>query len=439
MRSPQLAATIEIMRQNVFVLGLNDANRDVLHALPGSEQITFHQLLTQEELQEGEVDVLELLARAQEQLDAFDGSIDAIVNFWDFPATMMLPVLCQRRGLPSADLLAVLRCEHKYWSRLVQSRVTEALPAFGLLDLDAEQPHLPAGVSYPVWIKPVESASSEGAYRIEDDDQLAEALPRAREEALRMGRPFEAFLEQLELPPEIEQVGGAAYMVEEVAHGQQMTVEGFVADGEVHSYGLVASHTYPDSPSFLRYQYPAAVPDAVADRIAEVSRAVIEATGLNSSTFNIEFFWDPQTDRLRLLEVNARHSQEHARLFDMVDGVANHAAMLRLGLGLVPDPPQRAGRYPVAAKWFLRHFSDGVVRSVPDQRALAELEEQLGGAAIRVLTTEGERLSASYGEDSYSYVLAELFIGGQDEEDLLAKYEQFRTRATFDIEDIEED
>lgn len=162
MRSPPLAATIEIMRQNVFVLGLNDANRDVLHALPGSEQITFHQLLTQEELQEGEVDVLELLARAQEQLDAFDGSIDAIVNFWDFPATMMLPVLCQRRGLPAADLLAVLRCEHKYWSRLVQSRVTEALPAFGLLDLDAEQPHLPAGVSYPVWIKPVESASSEG-------------------------------------------------------------------------------------------------------------------------------------------------------------------------------------------------------------------------------------------------------------------------------------
>ncbi|HLS64322.1 MAG TPA: biotin carboxylase, partial [Ruania sp.] len=148
------------MPRNVFVLGLNEANRDVLRALPGAEDITFHQLLTQDELQEGEVDVLDLLERAQAQLDAFEGPIDAIVNYWDFPATMMAPILCRRHGLPSADLLPVLRCEHKYWSRLVQSRVTNDLPAFGLLDLDAERPHLPAGVSYPVWIKPVESASS---------------------------------------------------------------------------------------------------------------------------------------------------------------------------------------------------------------------------------------------------------------------------------------
>src|SRR5699024_9410238 len=142
-------------------------------------------------------------------------------------------------------------------------------PAFGLLDLDAEQPHLPAGVSYPAWIKPVESASSEGAYRIDSADQLAKILPQAREDVVRMGRPFEAILDLIELPPEIEEIGGTAYMAEEAASGQQFTVEGYVAGGAVEVYGLVASISYPDSASFLRYQYPSTLGEATVERIVE--------------------------------------------------------------------------------------------------------------------------------------------------------------------------
>src|SRR5699024_12396810 len=99
------------------------------------------------------------------------------------------------------------------WSRLVQRRVTDDVPAFGLLDLDAERSHLPAGVSYPVWIKPVESASSEGAYRIEDDEQLAQTLPQAQEDVLRLWRPFEAVPDRLGRPPELETIGGTTHTV----------------------------------------------------------------------------------------------------------------------------------------------------------------------------------------------------------------------------------
>src|SRR5699024_11611472 len=106
-----------------------------------------------------------------------------------------------------------LRCEDKYWGRLGQSRVTNHLPAFGLLDLGAGRPQLPGGVSYPVWIKPVEAASSEGAYRIEDDEQLAQTLPQAQEDVLRLGRPFEAVLDRLGRPPELETIGGTTHTV----------------------------------------------------------------------------------------------------------------------------------------------------------------------------------------------------------------------------------
>ena len=439
MRTHQLAATIEPMNKNVFVLGMDDANHEVLRGLPGAESLTFHQLLTQDELQEGEVSVPDLLERAEAQLAAFDGSVDAIVTYWDFPATMMAPILCRRRGLPAADLTAVIRCEHKYWSRLVQSRVTNALPAFGLLDLDAEQPHLPAGVSYPAWIKPVESASSEGAYRIADAEQLSRTLPQAREDVVRLGRPFEAILDMIELPPEIEQIGGAAYMAEEAAEGQQVTVEGYIAGGVVEVYGLVASIDYPDSDSFLRYQYPSTLGEEAFERIVEVTTEVIKASGLNNSTFNIEFFWDASARRLRLLEVNARHSQEHARLFEMVDGVANHSAMVSLGLGREPQLMRRQGKYAMAAKWFLRHFTDGVVRRVPTADEVADLEARVPGCTVLVKVSDGARLSDGYGEDSYSYVLAEVFLGGQDEADLKRTYDEVLAALPFEIDDDEEE
>src|SRR5699024_5679810 len=82
MRAHPLAATIDPMNKNVFVLGMDDANHEVLRGLPGTDAITFHQLLTQDELQEGEVNVPDLLDRAETQLAEFDGSVDAIVTYW---------------------------------------------------------------------------------------------------------------------------------------------------------------------------------------------------------------------------------------------------------------------------------------------------------------------------------------------------------------------
>src|SRR5699024_1286595 len=162
----------------------------------------FHQLLTRGELQDGRTSVPDLLRQARAQLNDFDGSIDAIMTYWDFPATMMVPILCREYDLHSARLEAVVALDHKYWSRLIQSRVTDDIPAFGLLDLDATEPHLPRGVDYPAWIKPVQSASSEGAYYIEGADQLATIMPTAREQAERTGEPFEDILALIDLPPE---------------------------------------------------------------------------------------------------------------------------------------------------------------------------------------------------------------------------------------------
>lgn len=426
--------------RNIFVLGLDDANLSVLEAMPDADRYTFHPLLTQDELQQGVVSVPELLDQARRQLDAFDGTIDAIVGYWDFPITMMVPILCGERGLHSATLEAVVKCEHKYWSRLEQQKVIEEYPAFGLLDLSDHDIALPDGLGYPVWIKPIKSASSEGAHFVEDEAQLQEAAAVERDQIGRMGGPFNDILDLLEVPAEIARISADECLVEEAAHGVQATVEGYAYDGDVEVYGVVDSVAYPDTPSFLRYQYPATrVPQHIQNYMADVSRRVIKAVGLTDSTFNIEYFWDPETEALNLLEVNARHSQSHAPLFAMVDGIPNHAFMLDLALGKDPrELPRRQGVFKTAGKWLLRTFSDGVVKRVPTAQEIADLEEELPGTAVHVTVDEGQRLSEAEGEDSYSYLLAEVFLGAQREVDLATRWERCVEALRFEIEPIEE-
>ena len=425
------------MSKNIFVVGLDELNHATLQAMPAAEEHEFHQLLTTEELQEGTISIPDLLDRAQDQLDAFDGPIDAIVGYWDFPVTVMVPILCHRYGLPSADLEAVVRCEHKYWSRLEQQKVIDEHPAFGLIDLEHPNPTLPDHLDYPAWIKPVKSTSSEGAYLVEDDDQLRRAVVDEREEVGRLGAPFNDILERIDLPAEVAEIGGSACMVEEAASGSQHTVEGFVREGHIEIYGAVDSVAYPDSPSFLRYQYPSRLPTAIQDRLADVTRRVITAVGLSNSTFNIEYFWDAQHERLNLLEVNPRHSQSHAPLFELVDGVSNHAVMIDLALDRDPHMPEEKGAFEVGAKWFLRRFRDGVVARVPSDEEISALERLIPGTTVKLAVAEGDRLSGGVFEDSYSYVLAEIFGGGQDEEDLQRNYDRCLEALTFEVEEDE--
>ncbi|MDQ4092536.1 MAG: ATP-grasp domain-containing protein, partial [Actinomycetota bacterium] len=413
------------MALNVFVLGLDEYNERILRNLPDAEQYRFHPLLSIEELQHGEeIPLRDLLDKAIRQLEVFEGSVDAIIGFWDFPVSTMVPILCHRLGgLCCASLEAVVKCEHKYWSRLEQQKVIEEYPRFGLVD-----PHRdtdpPEGLTYPMWIKPVKSFSSDLAFGVTNQQEFRDALAQIRDRIGRIGAPFETVLEQLELPQEIADVGGQVCLAEETISGRQLTFEGYRYRGETHTLGVVDSVRHEEAPSFLRYQYPASIPDRVAERMADISDRVVTQVGLQNTTFNIEFFWDENTDALKVLEVNPRHSQSHAELFAQVDGAPNHLAMLRLALGRDPGFPRRQGPYQVAAKWFLRRWNDGVVRRHPTELEIERVQRDIPGVTVDVTVHEGDRLAELVNQDSYSYILAHIYVGAQDEAELIEKYQQ---------------
>ena len=79
--------------KNIFAFGLNAFNRNKLEALNGADQYRFWNLISLNKLKDVDsYDFQALLSEAKEQLDNFEGPIDAIINFWDFPASVLHPL-----------------------------------------------------------------------------------------------------------------------------------------------------------------------------------------------------------------------------------------------------------------------------------------------------------------------------------------------------------
>lgn len=424
--------------KNIFVVGLEDANVRTLRRVPGAEHYRYHRLLTVADVQEGDLPIADLMDKAVARLDAFDGEIDAIVGYWDFPVTSLVPILCDRFGLPGPNLAGIVRCEHKYWSRLVQQKVTDAHPEFALVDLDGDD-RPPAGMNFPMWLKPVKSFSSELAFKAKDEKQFAAAVEEIREGIERVGKPFQYVLDHardLDMPPEVAETGALACLAEEAMRGVQAASEGYVHNGTVVVNGVLDSINYPDSSSFLRHQYPSQLPRKAVDAMIEVSERVIKATGLDNSMFSVEFFVVPETGDVCVLEINPRHSQSHAEMFEFVDGAPNHYCMVELGLGREPRMPRGQGEYRFGAKWYHRRFEDGIVRRLPTDEEIEQLQRDIPGVAVDLVPAEGQRLSDMDAQDSYSYELAFVYTGGDSEAEVKDKYQRTIDNLRFEFEEV---
>ncbi|MFP4513164.1 MAG: acetyl-CoA carboxylase biotin carboxylase subunit family protein [Acidimicrobiales bacterium] len=411
---------------NIFVLGLDEPNRVLLEALPGSgDRYRFHPLLDHDTIRGvEEFAVEEWLDRCRGTLDAFEGGVDGIVSFWDFPVTEMAAILCAERGLPSPSLDAVMRCQHKYWSRLVQRGcIPEHTPAFAAFDPFDDMAMRTLDLEFPYWVKPVRSFRSHLGFRIGSESAIEPALTEIRNGIDRISEPLEWLLDQVETPPEVSSLAAHACIAEQLISGHQCTLEGYVHHGTVHAYGVVDSFRAPNRSTFTRYQYPSHLPEVVQDRMNEVTATVLAASGYDHGAFNVEFFYDTDADHLWLLEINCRASQSHGDLFAKVDGVANLKVVVDLAVGQEPEMPSGAGEYACAAKFFLRCWHDATVMSVPTPEEIAALEEIVPGTSIQLHVTAGDRLSELPDQDSYSFELGEVHIGADTDADLRHKFE----------------
>lgn len=428
-------------KKNVFVVGLNEFNLGMLRHLRGAEKIEFHQLLEPALFYETEeFDIPDLLQRAEKQLNDFDGSVDAICGYMDFPVSTMLPILCQKFGTASVSLEALLKCEHKYWSRLCQKEaVPDNIPDFVAFDPFDDEAFYKIGLGFPFFVKPIKGSGSRLGFYIAKPEDFDQAIERLREEIGLISEPFDYILDQADMPPEVRDIGGHYCIAEQIIGGRQCTMEGYVHDNKVVCTGLVDSIRYPQVLSFFRYQYPSRLPKRIQRRMEKLTDTIMSHVGYNNSSFNIEYFWDEQLDDVWLLEVNTRISQSHSDIFEKVDGVSNQQLTVDLALGQKPNMPSREGEFPLAAKFFHRVFhGDARVTRMPTREEVQAIEKDYPGSHILIQVHEGMWLSELPEQDSYSFALAYIYMGAKNQSTLMRNYERILKRLHFELDHGEE-
>ncbi len=428
--------------RNIFVVGLDEDNQKRLEKLRGAERYRFHGVIEPEEVYDTEIFPIEaMLARADARLNAFHEPIDAIVGYMDFPVSTMLPILCERFGTRSASLESLLKCEHKYWSRLVQHEViADYIPrftAFDPFDPQALQTIGKANLYFPFFVKPIKSSGSRLGFRIESPEDFAHAVEKLCEGIGTISEPFNYVMDHAKIPDRIRSVDGGHCMAEEIIGGWQCTLEGYVFQGKVVSYGIVDSIRYPQVLSFFHYRYPSRLPASIQAKMQDLTRQIMIHIGYDDAAFNIEYFWDEVQDRIWLLEINTRIAQSHCDLFEKVDGVSHQQVAVDLALGNLPDMPHRQGEFAVAAKFFYRvFFADATVIRVPSSAEIEALQQAFPGTVIKIQVAPGMRLSSLPEQDSYSYALAYVWMGADSDLALEANYARLAEQLHFDFEDI---
>jgi hypothetical protein len=335
----------------------------------------------------------------------------------------------------------VLLCSHKYYARLAElGPAPEALPAFALVD--PEKPHAPLHwiqprgraleTPFPCFVKPVKGAFSVLSARVEHPAALAAFLsrPRVREYTTTDLRLFEQLLDRYA----IWEHGARLFLAEELLAGDQVTVEGFVAGGQVEVLGIVDSVMHPGTRSFQRFDYPSRLDPVIQARMKEIVRRIVPSLGLDWTLFNVELIHDAPTGRVSVLEVNPRMCGQFADLYEKVDGTNSYEIALQVATGERPVLRRGGGAYPVAASFPLRIFEPSRVERVPTSADVQAAEALFPGTLVWVECEAGQRLSdfESF-EDGASARYAVVNLGAPDRASLQVCFEAVQTRLGFRI------
>lgn len=426
------------MPQNIFVLGLNEQQRGELSTVSGADALRFHGLLDYDTLVSNEhFRFRKLLEEARAQLAAFDGTVDAIIAHWDFPTSVIGPILAAEHDIPSPSLRSVLACEHKYWSRLAQREsVPECVPNFAAFDPFDDDALAKIDLPFPFWVKPVKSHSSQLGFEIHTAEDFTQALTEIRDNIGRFGDAFDEALEMIDVPDAVVGFGGSACLAEEIISGVQAAPEGSMYRGELLVHGVFDMRKDADGHSFDRLDYPAStISPTVQQRMIDVTERYMKHVGFDNGCFNAEFMWDQDSDKLWLIEVNTRMSQSHSDLFAKVDGTSNHEYAIDIALGRRPRPGARAGRFAVAAKCLMGHYDDGLVEAVPTDADIARVRERFPDTVVEIKVHAGDRLSELPNQDPYRYVLATLYMGAQSTDALAENFSHAQELLPFAIAD----
>jgi biotin carboxylase len=331
-------------------------------------------------------------------------------------------LVAEAAGLPGTAPEAVIACQHKLHARRVLQRVVPAANvAFDELDAHYGGA-IPQGLAYPRYVKPVKAAFSVLARHVRDPRELHDHTRFGARELWvirRLVEPFERVARE-RLPG----CGSAHRMLlEEPVRAPQYNLDGYVHDGRLHVLGIVDAVMYPGTQAFMRFEMPSRLPAAAAARAAEVARRFLDAVAFRHGLFNMEFFHDPASDRLAVIEFNPRLASQFGDLYRRVQGLDAHALGVALATGQDPSALPRAEPSAGAAASFVyRAFDAQSIPAQPNAWQRARLAREFPDAMLFTFPKAGHSLARDFkwlGSHRYGI----LHLGGRDAHDLQRRCE----------------
>lgn len=156
----------------------------------------------------------------------------------------------------------------------------------------------------------------------------------------------------------------------------------------------------------------------------------MHSIGFNHGLFNVEMFYDAQTNAIYIIEINPRMCPQFADLMEKVNGVNTYEIALAIASGTPPTIHRAAPKYRAATSFKLRIFEDHLVEAVPNAAELAAFSARFPDARLKVLCSEGRRLSDGL-QDGKSYRYAVLNLGGESRADTHAQCKEALRQLPF--------
>jgi len=350
--------------------------------------------------------------------------IDGVFSNNEYFGALIAAVVAEKLGLPGNDPRVVLTTQHKFYARKAYASVApEASARFAAFPYSLSRRE-DFRFEFPCFVKPVKATFSVLARRVDSFGQLKRHLrfwPFEKYVIKRLVRPFNDLL-----PWYTDFTIDAHNMIaEEVLPGVQVNLDGYVHEGKVSVLGVIDEHMYPGTYAFRSFEYPSRVPAATQARMGELAAKVLGGIGYRHGFFNLELAWEPETDRMRVIEINPRMASQLACFYEWVDGVSPYDALFALACGEVPRLQRAAPMYRHAASFALRKFDGKPLRSHPTPAQLERVRRDYPDARLMLYLKRGAALAREM-KWLGSYRYAVVNMGGGSIDDLQQRFHALR-------------
>ncbi len=369
------------------------------------------------------------ISQTIERINHNPGLYDGIVGTHD-SSSVFAAIIAQETGKRFAPVRGIIQSQNKYLCRRIQKQVTpEAAPRY-CLALDYLRD--PSRLSTPFFIKPVRSNISFGTHKIDTPEELHHYIGQESMDIALFNQYYvDALAYNSNYYDALNIATCNSFLCEDLIEGEQVTVDGYVMDGEVFFFGVTRAVYHPRTNSFSHHEFPYRLSEALEKKIKAALDRLIPALGLDNSFFNVEMRLDEENQTFTIIEVNSRIAFQFAKTIEMVTGFDPLRLLCDMAVGEKPDQQPRAEQtYKACYNFELHAFADAYILETPTQSAYEEIRMKYPGVRVRNLIHENVNLSDfKHNPQSYRYCL--LDVPGNSREEIMKKYEDVVARLGY--------